>query len=230
MQFLIPSAGELPHGFPGVITTYKHKHIPKSIRQGAAWAGDNCAFSGFDAGKFLRWLKQMEPYRSTCLFITVPDVVANADATMAMYSRWRAALAGWPLAFVIQDGQERLDWPALMDVTDFAYDHLQGDDDYAWHAFMETWQRDCLDWQVCFVGGSTEWKLSETAADLIQEARRLGKRIHVGRVNYRKRYDHFATLPGAREFTCDGTRPRFDGKDTTLTAWRSYQLQPNLWS
>ena len=38
-----------------------------------------------------------------------------------------------------------------------------------------------------FVGGTTEFKLSETARDLVTEAKRFGKQIHMGRVNTDKR-------------------------------------------
>jgi hypothetical protein len=38
-----------------------------------------------------------------------------------------------------------------------------------------------------FVGGSTAWKLSLAAADLIAEAKARGKWVHMGRVNSRKR-------------------------------------------
>lgn len=34
-----------------------------------------------------------------------------------------------------------------------------------------------------FIGGSTEWKLSEEAAELGREAKRRGKWLHMGRVN-----------------------------------------------
>lgn len=41
---------------------------------------------------------------------------------------------------------------------------------------------DCL-----FIGGTTDWKLSESARCLIHHAKHLGKVVHVGRVNSEKR-------------------------------------------
>ena len=41
---------------------------------------------------------------------------------------------------------------------------------------------DCL-----FIGGSTDWKLSESARGLIEHAKQLEKSVHVGRVNSEKR-------------------------------------------
>ena len=44
-----------------------------------------------------------------------------------------------------------------------------------------------------FIGGSTEWKLSQTTATLVAHAQQLGKLIHMGRVNSQKRlrYAHW---------------------------------------
>lgn len=55
---------------------------------------------------------------------------------------------------------------------------------------------------VLFLAGSTEWKVGPVAHQLTQEARRLGKRVHMGRVNSLKR------LRVAEAFGChsaDGT-------------------------
>jgi hypothetical protein len=53
-----------------------------------------------------------------------------------------------------------------------------------------------------FIGGSTEWKMSDPVAHIIRAAQLLGKRTHVGRVNTPDRWAHFARL-GVD--TCDGT-------------------------
>ena len=76
--------------------------------------------------------------------------------------------------------------------------------------------------EVLFIGGSTEWKLGAGAIACIRRAQAIGKRIHIGRVNWVDRYDHFAGLPGSERFTCDGTRNRFDGVEKTVKAWAGY--------
>ena len=43
------------------------------------------------------------------------------------------------------------------------------------------------DFDCLFIGGSTTWKLSESARSLIAHAKQLGKIVHVGRVNSEKR-------------------------------------------
>lgn len=57
---------------------------------------------------------------------------------------------------------------------------------------------DSVPWQeiaAVFIGGSTTWKLSKTAALLIRVAHKQGKWVHVGRVNTMQRLNHFDPLP-----------------------------------
>lgn len=45
-----------------------------------------------------------------------------------------------------------------------------------------------------FIGGSTNWKLSKHAADIIKTGRGMGKWVHVGRVNDPVRWQYFKDL------------------------------------
>lgn len=45
-----------------------------------------------------------------------------------------------------------------------------------------------------FIGGSTDWKMSQHAAAIIKAAKALGKWAHVGRVNTPGRFEYFETL------------------------------------
>ena len=83
-------------------------------------------------------------------------------------------------------------------------------------------------YDVLFIGGTTEWKESPAALDLIRRAQADGKRIHIGRVNWKRRYDMFRVLNGSDKFTCDGTRQRFVGTDKTITAWSRLMSQAPL--
>ncbi len=58
-----------------------------------------------------------------------------------------------------------------------------GQEDQPWH-----------DIAAVFIGGSTEWKLSDHAAHCIKAAKALGKWAHVGRVNDPARFEHFEKL------------------------------------
>jgi hypothetical protein len=143
------------------------------------WAADNDCFAGFDEGRYLDMLDALT-YRPGCLFITCPDVVADARATLRLFEQWQPSLrcvwasvneadvdqgqpAHQPIALVAQDGQERLPVP--------------------WDQF-----------EALFVGGSTQWKLGPHAAALIREANHRGKWVHVGRVNTLRRIRWFKAL------------------------------------
>lgn len=45
-----------------------------------------------------------------------------------------------------------------------------------------------------FIGGSTNWKGSHHATEIIKAAKAIGKWVHVGRVNHPIRFDHFERL------------------------------------
>lgn len=83
-------------------------------------------------------------------------------------------------------------------------------------------------YDALFVGGTTDWKMSDAAESVIRRAQREGKHIHIGRVNWWKRYAHFRLMEGSDGWTCDGTRPRFDGRDNTMEAWGGYMAQRPL--
>ena len=52
---------------------------------------------------------------------------------------------------------------------------------------MEDLELPWAHFKCLFIGGTTEWKLSTHAADLIREGKARGKQIHMGRVNSDKR-------------------------------------------
>jgi len=70
------------------------------------WAVDNGAFAGFDEGGFTRLLAKLSGAPG-CQWVVAPDVVADAAATLALFDVWepRIRAAGYPVAFVLQDGQ-----------------------------------------------------------------------------------------------------------------------------
>jgi hypothetical protein len=141
--------------------------LENQLNQGKVWAMDNDAFSGFDAVAYLKMLKRFWGIPG-CKFVTAPDVVADAKATMKKFALWQPVLARWgfPIALVAQDGLEDLIIP--------------------WHKL-----------DALFIGGSTAWKLSATAADLVAEAHKHGKWVHMGRVNSNAR------LRYAQSIGCD---------------------------
>lgn len=191
VKFLVPSGGFIDMDF-GILATPHTRGVPNGIRAGMEWAADNGAYTNkFNPNKFFSWLNRFNDYKNTCLFIVCPDVVGDAKATLKLFDEYIDKFVGWPVAFVAQDGQEHLDFP------------------------------DTNKWQTLFIGGSTEWKMSRGAINCIKRVQKLGKHIHIGRVNYIRRYQYFANLSGANDFTCDGTRLRYE-RTKTISEWKSY--------
>jgi len=141
---------------------------------GPAWAADNGAFRGFDAVAFERMLDTLHQRAlPNCLFVVAPDVVADHQGTMRLFEAWAPRL-------------RRYGWPVAFVAQD--------------GVTVAT-----LPWAECdavFIGGSTEFKLSETALALGAYAKARGHHLHVGRVNTKRRIAHFSGLAD----TVDGSR------------------------
>ncbi|NKS29261.1 hypothetical protein GS534_00785 [Rhodococcus hoagii] len=152
---------------------------------GLTWCADNgCFGSGYPGDiEYLAWLTAHRHDADTCVFATAPDVVGDAKATLARSK---------PFLPVIR----ALGYPAALVAQD-------GLEDLAvpWSTF-----------DVLFIGGTTEWKLGEAARGLVAEAKRLGKHVHMGRVNSLKRY-RYAEAIGCD--SVDGTYLAF-GPDQNL--------------
>lgn len=124
------------------------------------WAADNECFVGLNEPAYRRMLDKIEGVPG-CLFVTVPDVVADSENTLRLWHEWFPVLSGkgLPAAFVIQDGVrcEEVPWDDLS----------------------------CV-----FVGGSTVFKLSSYTARIVSEAKERGKWVHMGRVNTGRRIQY----------------------------------------
>ena len=162
--------------------------------EGSIWGADNGCFSAphkFVLDEYLNWLGERSRWHERCLFATAPDVVGDAKATMAK---------SLPVLPQLREMGYRA---ALV-----AQDGLE-DMEVPWDAF------DCL-----FVGGSTAWKLGESAYRLAAEADRRGKWTHMGRVNSLRRLKACAV---AGYDSADGTYVAF-GPDINVLrvqAWMS---------
>lgn len=138
------------------------------------WCADNGAFSAnFDEGKWWAFLLRYADRASSCAFAVAPDVVADAAATLARSLPWMPRMRA-------------LGYPV-------AYVGQDGQElsPVPWDEF-----------DVLFIGGSTQWKLGPHAAALAAEAKERGKGVHMGRVNSRLRL-RYAESIGAD--SCDGT-------------------------
>jgi hypothetical protein len=166
----------------GLFITPRKRGIQWGIKAGKVWACDNDCYNlgeSFDFAAFLAWLETLRPYQQKCLFVPVPDVVGNHAATLARFYEMREPIKalGFPVAFVLQDGCQ-----VAQDVP----------------------------WELCdavFVGGTTEYKLSQTVINLLVEAGEHGKWRHVGRVNSKVRINHFYDFADSFDGTGFGREP-----------------------
>ena len=163
--------------------------------EGVTWCADNGRYGKGWPGhaKWWAWLVCHATDAVTCAFATAPDVVGDAEATLAESLPWlpRIRALGYPAALVSQDGLEHLTVP--------------------WDEF-----------DVLFIGGTTGWKLGPAARTLVLEAKRRGKRVHMGRVNSARRWRY------AEHIGCDsvdGTYLTF-GPDINLPRLLSWSVAP----
>ena len=163
----------------------------KLQRPSAKFAIDNGAFSGFNSSAFLSLLEREKERKDQCIFVAVPDVVCSARRTLEVFEQWKDRINGWPLALVVQDGQQDLPIP--------------------WNQI-----------NAVFIGGSTEFKLSRHAEQIVRAAKAIGKWVHVGRVNTPGRFKYFEKM-GADSI--DGTgMSRFSWMREAIAA-QSNQLE-----
>jgi len=74
------------------------------ITQDIYWCLDNGIFTGkFDEDKWLEQIERLTPYKDKCLFVAIPDVLYDCDATLNQFSHYRK-MVDLPVALVTQDG------------------------------------------------------------------------------------------------------------------------------
>lgn len=147
---------------------------------GLPWAADSGRFNQpqlYSDERYLAWLTRHLPNSDRCLFATAPDVVGDAQATLE-------------LSLPLVPALHALGYPVAL----VAQDGLLPD--------MVPWDS----FEAIFIGGTTRWKLSHEAHQLIQAARGRGKWAHMGRVNSLRRFRAAAAM-GCH--SCDGTKLAF---------------------
>ena len=117
---------------------------------GIPYALDNGCFAEFREETWERLLDEAD--RDRPLFVTLPDIVGDAQRTAELFEIFWTRTQELPRALVLQDGIERVRIP--------------------WN-----------DIKAVFIGGSDQFKYSQWAINAAVTAKRLGKWVHVGRVN-----------------------------------------------
>lgn len=153
----------------------------KSGLRGLKYGVDNGCFTGaFEPLHFKRILARLKRAHivEDCLFVVAPDVVYHPRSTLIRFDVWEPIIHGMGFPVALA-GQDGLE-----------------DLEIPW---------DSMD--ALFIGGSTEWKLSETAADLIREAKRRGLWTHIGRVNSVYRASRLREMPDSIDGTAWAKHP-----------------------
>ena len=169
------------------------------IPEGVAICADNGAFGKGYPGDYAWWAWLLTLPSEQCRFAVAPDVPFDAAATLERSRPWLHRIRGIGI-------------PAAFAAQD-GLEHLG-----------VPWD----DFDVLFLGGTTEWKLGRHARALTREAKARGKHVHMGRVNSETR------LRYARHIGCDSADGTYiaHGPDTNLPdvlAWlRAVNHQTSL--
>lgn len=173
----------------GYIATPTTTHKAQRVAE-TVWCADNgCFGTKFDVDRWWTWLESHASEAETCLFATAPDVVGDHVATVKRSRPWLPKIR----ALGYRAAFVAQDGATIKNVP--------------WKEF-----------DVLFIGGTTEFKLGSVARELAGQAKSLGMWVHMGRVNSRKRF-RYAESIGCD--SADGTYLIF-GPDTNLPKLMSW--------
>lgn len=121
------------------------------------------------------------------MWVACPDHLASAAETARLFRVWAPVIRAYKLPVALVLQDGQEQYPVPWDQV-----------------------------EAVFLGGSTDFKMSLLALNLLREARTRQKWTHVGRVNTRSRVRHFAQIP----------IHSFDG--TGVSRWPNANLGPTL--
>ena len=199
MLLLVSGATRFPRGEKvGHLIVPRQWNDPDSLDLTFPWAMDNGCFGGLDEGGFVRMLYAYRK-QAGCLFVTVPDKVSDAAATLQLWPFWSRVVRslGHSPAFVAQNGltSDRIPW-----------------DEFG----------------TIFIGGDDTFKDGPEVRTLCAYAKARGKWIHWGRVNGKRRYE-LALKAGADSIDGTGFSRHPDINIPEKDRWHSeIRQQPEL--
>lgn len=91
-------------GFGRLLSPRDYSRARDTGAAGIPWAADNDAFNDFHPHRYAQMLMTLRGAPG-CLFVTLPDVVADWQQTRHLADQWLASLHDLPVAYVAQDGQ-----------------------------------------------------------------------------------------------------------------------------
>lgn len=169
-----PTAVRWAHPNKGRLLTPRcWSSAPLTAEAGIPWAVDNDCFNGFDAKAFTRMVDGVSNLDG-CLFVNAPDVVSDHAATLELWQEWQSYISASGL-------------PAS-----FVLQNGSSIKSVPWNEL-----------DAVFIGGCTDWKIGHEAEQIVKEAHRRGKWIHMGRVNTYRRIRY---AQGIGVHSIDGTK------------------------
>lgn len=180
----------LPHKYLGkYISPSSHankKSLDLIVKQGCIWGADNDCFVGFDEKLYTKMIKSI-PKTKTLKYVTLPDVVGSHAETMRLFETWQPILKNEQIPVGF----------VLQDGcinSEVPYDKVD----------------------AIFIGGSTQYKLSNQVRTITETAKQKRKWVHMGRVNSLQRVVY------AHNIGCDS----FDGSGFSM--FSKIKIPPTL--
>lgn len=157
-----------------LLTPQTNNSIDRIVKNNTKWACDNGCYAGFDEVAFLKMVRNIQG-KPNLLFVTMPDVVGNSKETLKSFDVW------YPIFERYYNVPLAFVLQDGIEISEIPWDKIA----------------------TVFIGGSTEWKLSKEASEIVQIAKSKGKWVHMGRVNSFKRIRYAYTI-GCD--SCDGSQ------------------------
>jgi hypothetical protein len=85
--------------------------LTRNRNAGGVFGIDNGAFSNFNERAWRAVIAKQDKAWDRCLFVTLPDIVGEAQRTRELFMHFRHELSDWPIAMVAQDGAECIEIP-----------------------------------------------------------------------------------------------------------------------
>ena len=187
----------------GYIQNLHNGGVGQAIVAGYRWMLDNGAFSDkWTGAAWLAALAKWQPYTGTCIAAVCPDVVGDAAATLERFVKYAPVIREYGYPVAFVT-QDGLTLDAV-----------------PWAEF-----------DVLFVGGTDQHKLRESWS-FISEAKRLGKWVHVGRVNSARRLEQFSMADSAdgTQLAIEPSRRNFDKYMHAMACANARKGTIPLWS
>lgn len=192
-MILFTTAGHpqlVEYAHPNLGRLVQPRHYPRvadTANAGIPWAADNDAFNGEWSDTAFEAMLEACAYLPGCKFVVARDVVGDSYLTGMFYEEYASLIMRYGLP-----------------VAYVAQDGVTVGD-VPWGAL-----------DALFIGGTDDFKGSPLVAELVAEAKRRGKWVHMGRVNSKRRVIYAGSIG------CDS----FDG--SSFSKWRRTWLRDGL--